>query len=76
MRYYYELNKKDLINMGLKPGKSDRYGVEQDGWTCVFYELYEIVENEFGAFKEGQPIVKKLTEQQEDYIRENCKMYM
>jgi len=77
MKYCYELNKSDLRKMKLKPTHVNKYGVEQNGWTGIFYEVYEVVETENGLFM-GNTIIKgsDLTENQIDYILKcECKEY-
>ena len=70
----YKLTQKDLINLNLKPTKAKEYYIEQSGWSCKFFNMYEIVKNEYGLFK-GALIIEgdKITGDQEDYIIRNCK---
>lgn len=69
MRYLYQLNENDLINMKIQGNEANNYYIEQNGWTCNFDNLYSVkIEN--GIEFKDEIIIKgsELTENQKDYI--------
>jgi hypothetical protein len=73
MYYLYTLSQNDLKNMDLEITEAKKYSIEQGGWSTNFYNMYEIIENEFGEFK-GKTIVtgSNLSNEQIDYIIKKC----
>jgi len=74
MKYGYVLSKNDIVALGLIPLSAEKYYAEQNGFSCSFQDIHEIIEREEGLFK-GDILIKgnELSDVQQTYIIKNVK---